>query len=253
MNIKKLKLVIILFLGSSLLLHGCAKNDYKQKLQLQAKELYYKGMKSYEEDFFTEAITNFEKVIETYPGTRMAAWSYLMLAESHFKQSEWEEAELNYRLFLSSKPDGHLTPYVLNRLISLNYDRNVTGIVFTDRDYERDMEPNHKIVQEYQKFYFLYPQNAYLPDVKDSLRKARMDLAEHEFMVGNFYLDQKAYFSAINRYLYLLKHFPEFPRTREVVTRLVEAYEATQQKGLAKEMRHALKNRFAKSDKSHKG
>ena len=74
------------------------------------------------------------------------------------------------------------------------------------------MEPNRKIIQEYQRFYLLYRQSNYLEDVTELLRNASNDLAEYEFIVGEYYFSQKAYDSAITRYLYLLKDFPNTQR-----------------------------------------
>ena len=67
------------------------------------------------------------------------------------------------------------------------------------RDYDRNMEPNRKIIREYQRFYLLFPQSPYLNEVKQYYKRARTDLAEHELHVANFYFDIGAYHSSINR------------------------------------------------------
>ena len=214
-------------------------------VEATAVELYHKALMAYEDNSLKEAQTDFENVIKQSPGTRLATVSYLKLADLHFNISEWDEAEINYRAFLNHSPNSHLTPYVLSRLISLNYYRNVQGIIFESRESDRNMEPNRKIIQEYQRFFFLYPNNAYLSDVKTFLSRAKNDLADHELIVGNFYFEQNAFHSAILRYLHLLKKYPEYPRTEEVGLRLIEAYQANQQPDLANEMRKAMEARFA--------
>ncbi len=224
-----------------LLLAGCTGTE---ETRVPARELYYKATVALEDELFNEATERLTQIIGQSPGTRLATVAYLKLGDLYFQQNKWEEAETNYRLFLALNPNSHLTPYVLNRLIALNYKRNVTGLLFTSRDFDRDMEPNRKIIQEYQRFFFLYPNNAYLTDVKEFLIKARSDLAEYEFLVANFYFEQQAFNSAILRYLHLLKHYPEYPKTQEVGIKLIEAYEANRQPHLAAEMRKALEVRF---------
>lgn len=230
----------IIILGT--LLQGCSP---PVEIEVTTVELYHRALMAYEDNSLNEAQTDFEKVIEQNPGTRLATLSYLKLGDLHFNISEWDEAEINYRSFLNQSPNSHLTPYVLSQLISLNYQRNLQGLIFESRESDRNMEPNRKIIQEYQRFFFLYPQNAYLSDVRTFLSRAKNDLADHEFMVGNFYFGQKAFQSAILRYLHLLKNYPEYPRTKEVGLRLIEAYEANQQPDLADEMRKAMEAYFA--------
>ena len=135
---------------------------------------------------------------------------------------------------------SHLTPYVLNRLIALNYERNHYGIFFKSRDYDRNMEPNRTLIKEYQRFYLLFPKSPYLEQVKEYHSRAMSDLAEHELNVANYYFDKQSYHSAIGRYLYLLKNYPGFPRTANVAERLIEAYRLNRQPDLANEMQRVL-------------
>ncbi|MBF0279351.1 MAG: outer membrane protein assembly factor BamD [SAR324 cluster bacterium] len=234
----------LLFFTAIMILQGCTGEETHR---LPAQEVYYKALMQFEEQSFKEAKIGFEKVIEENPGTRLATVSYLKLGDLNFAGTNWNEAETNYQAFLTHSPNSHLTPYVLSQLISLNYQRNVQGVFFRSRNFDRDMEPNRKIIEEYQRFFFLYANNAYLQDTKEFLSRAQNDLAEHEFLVGNFYFEHKAYDSAILRYLHLLKTYSQFPRVKEVGLRLVEAYKANQQPHLAKEMQKAIEVRFAPS------
>ena len=219
---------------------GCASGE---EVRLSAEEIYNTALADYEDNAFQEAQVNFEKVIEQNPGTRLATVSYLKLGDLYLKRAEWDKSETNYQTFLSLSPNSHLVPYVLKQLIELNYERNHESLFFQDQDF--NMEPNRKIIQEYQRFFFLYPQNAYLSDVKEFLQEAKHDLANHEFSVGNFYFNNKAFDAAILRYLYLLKTYSAYPRTKEVGSRLVQAYEANQQPHLAQEMKKAIEVRFS--------
>lgn len=235
--------LFFLILGSWFLT-ACSTQVDSPQGQFFIQETYQKALMAYEDELFKEAQTGFEKIIEQNPGTRFASQSYLKLGDLHFQTTEWEKSETNYRLFLTLNPNSLLTPYVLNRLIELNYKRNFQGLFVENRDFERDMEPNRRIIQEYQRFFFLYPNSAYLQESKEYLRQARNDLAEYEFLVGNFYFERQAYTAAISRYLYLLKNFPEYTNTEAVGLKLLSAYEANQQPHLASEMKKAMGVRF---------
>ena len=114
-----------------------------------------------------------------------------MMGNLYFKQSKWSDAENSYRSFLIHNPRSNLTPYVLNRLIALNYERNIYGLFVKSRDYDRNMEPNRTLIREYQRFYMLFPQSPYLADVKEYQKRALADLAEHELHVANYYFNKK--------------------------------------------------------------
>ena len=223
----------------SALLQSCTDTATTQ-VRVPATELYQKAMVAFEDEFYLEALKNFEILIEEHSGTRLATLSHLKMGDLYFLQNKWEESESSYRRFLLLNPRTHLVPYTLNRLIALNYERNIYGLFVKSRDYDRNMEPNRTLIREYQRFYLLFPQSPYLEDVQDYQSRALSDLAEHELHVANYYFDKQAYRSAIGRYLYLLKHYPSFPRISQVAERLIEAYRLNLQPELADEMQKVL-------------
>ena len=228
--------VLLIFSG---LLQSCTDTATTQ-VRVPATELYQKAMVAFEDKFYLEALKNFEILIEEHSGTRLATLSHLKMGDLYFLQNKWEESESSYRRFLLLNPRTHLAPYTLNRLIALNYERNIYGLFVKSRDYDRNMEPNRTLIREYQRFYLLFPQSPYLEDVQDYQSRALSDLAEHELHVANYYFDKQAYRSAIGRYLYLLKHYPSFPRISQVAERLIEAYRLNLQPELADEMQKVL-------------
>jgi len=214
--------------------------DEAKKIRVPAVELYHEAFVAYEDEYYQEAEKKFQVLVEEHPNTQLATLAYLKMGDLNFKRSKWEDAEVNYRMFLTLNPQSHLTPYVLNRLIGLNFEKNYYGIFFPSRNFDRNMEPNRIILKEYRRFYLFYPKSPYLEEIQEYQHKARAELAEHEFLVGNFYFRGKLFTSAAERYLYLLQHYPEFPRTEEVARKLIEAYRLNGEPILAQEMEEVL-------------
>ena len=237
---KSINLLVYLTLFIQVFLQSCT-DKVEIQIRVPAIELYQKAMVAYEDEFYIEALKNFENLIEEYSGTRLATLSHLKMGDLYFLQQKWEESESSYRRFLMLNPRTHLTPYILNRLIVLNYERNLYGLFVKSRDYDRNMEPNRTLIADYQRFYLLFPQSPYLQEVESYKKRALSDLAEHELHVANYYFNKEAYHSAIGRYLYLLKNYPSFPNTIQVAERLIEAYLLNQQFGHADEMKKVLK------------
>ena len=232
-------LQISIFLLFSGLIQGCSDKTNNQ-IRLPSTELYHQAMVSIEDEYYNEALKNFEILVDEYAGTRLATLAHLKMGDIYFIQSKWEESETSYRQFLMLNQRSHLSPYVLNRLIALNYERNHYGIFFKSRYYDRNMEPNRTLIKEYQRFYLLFPKSPYLEQVKEYHSRAMSDLAEHELNVANYYFDKQSYHSAICRYLYMLKNYPDFPRTPIVAELLIRSYRLNRQPDLANEMQRVL-------------
>ena len=120
-------------------------------------------MVSIEDEYYNEALKNFEILVEEHAGTRLATLAHLKMGDIYFIQNvNGRNLRSSYRQFLLLNRRSHLTPYVLNRLIALNYEKNHYGIFSSHVTCDRNMEPNRKLLKEYQRFYLLFPKSAYL-------------------------------------------------------------------------------------------
>ncbi|OGH04779.1 MAG: hypothetical protein A2600_03205 [Candidatus Lambdaproteobacteria bacterium RIFOXYD1_FULL_56_27] len=188
------------------------------------------------------------EVIDENPGTRFATFSHLKLGDAWMSSGDTEDnfnsAEIQYRIFLKDSPSSHLVPYVLNRLIELNYRRNIS--LFFNETYAFSRDPGHfrKIIKEYQRFFLLYPGSLYRQDSVEYLAKAERALAKHEFLIGRWYLDHQLYPSAIARFQNTLQVYPNFEDRQEVLAQLIEAYSFNQQPERAKEMQRIYDQHF---------
>ena len=117
-------LQIMTLLVFSGLLQSCTEKTTTQ-IRIPSSELYQKAMIALEDEFYQEALKNFEILVDEHSGTRLATLSHLKMGDLYFRQSKWEESESSYRRFLLLSPRSHLTPYTLNRLVALNYERNI--------------------------------------------------------------------------------------------------------------------------------
>lgn len=192
---------------------------------------------------YSLAIPLFKKLIDENPGTRFAAYSYLKLADAYLLSGEtnnYTEAETNYRIFLNYSSYSHLVPYVLSRLIELNYKRNTSAFFGESYAYSRDPEHFKKIISEFQRFYFLYPDSLYLEDARQYLDKSIDALAEHEALIGRWYFDQSLYMAAISRFRHILYHYPHFPKRDMIIEMLISAYRKNQQPEMADELQRVF-------------
>ena len=201
-----------------------------------ARMLFMEAEAKENQGLYADAISRYDKIIEQFPGTRLGTYAYLKLAEIYSMQNDWPEAETNYRLFLARNANGHLTPYLLYRLLKVNHEKSFTGTIFKEREIDRDMEPNRRIMLEYKRFFLLYPKSIYMNEVTPFFRAARQTLAHHERIVGDFYFERDQFNASIGRYTYLLRNYPEFEFAPAVLKKLIRAYRLNQQPQFAREL-----------------
>ncbi len=215
-------------------LYGCSSVEI-----VTMEDKYDNAIQHMDKEEYSLAVPLFKELIEENPGTRFATYSYLKLADAYLLSEEeqnYTEAETNYRIFLNYSSYSHLVPYVLSRLIELNYKRNTSTFFGESYAFSRDPEHFRKIITEYQRFFFLYPNSLYLEDSKEYLDKSIDALAEHETLIGHWYFDQSLYTAAISRFQHILYNFPYFSKREAVVKMLIKSYRKNQQPELADEL-----------------
>ncbi|MEE8395433.1 MAG: outer membrane protein assembly factor BamD [bacterium] len=227
----------------ALALAGCSE-PVVGKLSKPARLLFVEAESQEDQGIFSEALTNYQKIVDENPGTRLGTLAYLKIAEVKFEQREWVEAETNYRLFLTLNPNSHLTPYVLHRILKVNHEKSFTGLIFPEREVDRDMGPNRQIMLEYKRFFLLYPKSVYLRELTPLYQAAWESLARYEMVVGDYYFERRQYHSAIGRYRTLLRNYPGFEDERTVLSNLIEAHRKNQQPALAAEMERIYNFRY---------
>lgn len=224
----------LIFLGLSLGAAGCAAN--KDTLQIPARILYFQAESFENDELYSEARARYQSVIDENPGTRLATYAHLKMGDLNSKLGQWSEAETSYRLFLLSNPISPMTRYVLYRLLLVNHENSYTGAIFREREIDRDVSPNRRIILEFKRFSLLYPDSVYMGEIRPIYHAARETLAEYELMVGDYYFSNEHFNAAVHRYMFLLRNFPEYRDIRGVVNKLIQAYRKNQQPEDAAEM-----------------
>ncbi|MDT8445264.1 MAG: outer membrane protein assembly factor BamD [bacterium] len=228
--------VVGLFMGCAATPSVSVEEKYEQAVELMDKGQY------------SQVTPVLLEVIDQNPGTRYSTYAHLKLGDAWMAIGENEEnynaAEIQYRIFLKHSPGSHLVPYVMSRLIELNYRRNISLLFNETYAYARDPGHFRSIVEEYKRFFLLYPDSFYLEEAREYLALAERALAKHEVLIGDWYFKHRHYHSAIARYQYTLKTYTNFEERKEVLEKLIRAYQKNQQPNRAAEMEQVYLTRF---------
>ena len=87
----------------------------------------------------------------------------------------------------------------------------------------RDQTETQQAIVDLRRVRQQYPDSPYAVAAEDRIAQAESTLAEHEFVVGRFYLKRGAYPAAISRFERILERFPSYPNRDRLLYHLGKA------------------------------
>jgi outer membrane protein assembly factor BamD len=112
---------------------------------------------------------------------------------------------------------------------------------------DRDQTVTRKSVEAYQELIRLYPTSEYATKAQEQLVAVSANLAEHEWVVGYFYLRYGAPVAAINRFEYLIQTYPKYAGLDRVMYYMGRAYQRIRKPEEAKKAFDRLRTEFPNS------
>jgi outer membrane protein assembly factor BamD len=97
-----------------------------------------------------------------------------------------------------------------------------------------------------------YPDSPYARIARDKLDEAERTLAEHEYLIGQFYMDRKAYGAASNRFKQIVESYPRFPHRDKLYFQLGRALILTDQDAEGQRYLEQLLAEYPSSDWAEK-
>ena len=210
--------IIILFV--ILFFNGCAKEKEKEivldstDLERQMIEAYNKGLKALEDGDVLFAAKNFNIVENIYPQSIWAPRSILMSAYSYYSQDYYGDAIFELKRFLKNYPSNDNYPYAYFLLATCYYE--------TIKDEKKDLSS----LLESKKYFKIvideYPNTDFSLDAKFKLALINSILASKELYIGKYYLSQKKWIPAMNRFKSIITNYENTEYVEEALHRLVE-------------------------------
>lgn len=187
--------IVLLALLLPLILSGCSYFNFFNKpetAKVSPEVLYSQASAEYKDSHYKKAQESFLKLKEEYPLHELAILAEIGIADSLYSDKEYAEAGNAYRDFISLHPTHEKVPYALYQLGMCHYKE--IG------DIDRDQTETIKAKKEWEKLVARYPESQYSAKAEKLILECKQKLAEHEFYVGRFYLNQKKYKAALSRF-----------------------------------------------------
>ncbi len=203
---------------------------------------YYlqEGEAFFEEERYDDAIANWEKVRDSYYSPELNILAEMKIAEAYFLSERYVEAATAYEDFLKRHPEHPRTAEIMFQL-GLSYYHQMLS---PDRDQTTTLNALSTFT-DLQKRFPDYPR---AHELQEKIAQCQSRLAEHEVIVGNFYLRTKKYQAAANRIRQALDEHPDLANKDEAYYLLGHAYLMLEQRQRAADAFNTLFREYPSSD-----
>ena len=212
------------------LLIGCAgkKDKGLKTVQGNPETLYNQALADFNAKKYKSAIEKFELLRSNFPDSSpYATWAELRVADSHFSLKEYVEAAAGYEEFKKLHPTYEEGAYVQFQ-IGMSYFNWMTTS-------DRDQTYTKKALASFEYLVANYPPSLFTEKGKDKIGLCKKQLAEHEYLIGDFYYRQEKYGAAASRFEGLLETFPKWPDEDKTLLYLGKTYLMEDKEEKAKE------------------
>jgi outer membrane protein assembly factor BamD len=195
---------------------GACGGDRINYFEADVSTLYTKAHEFMEAEQYRFAAVTFDEVERQHPYSVWARRATLMSAYNHYLSNDYDAAILAARRFLALHPGNQNAPYAYY-LIGVSYYEQI-------QDVGRDQKNTRFALNAMNELVRRYPNSQYAADARLKIELARDHLAGKEMEVGRFYLRQKNYIAALNRFKNVVEQYETTSHVPEALHRMVEVY-----------------------------
>ena len=182
----------------------------------QLLKVYKEGMKALEEGDVNYAVKKFNEAEIIYPKSKWAMKSSLMTIYAYYSQNYFADAVFYAERHLKNYPQDKNISYV-HYLIAMCYFEQI-------EDQTLDGEKSLKALNSFNQIINRFPNSEYSKDSRQKIIFIKEIIAAKNMNIGMFYLKNKKYNAAMNRFKTVIEDHTTSKFIPEALFRLVEIY-----------------------------
>lgn len=218
-----------------LCLSGCAGTE-DELLASSPEQLYTQAKKLFDEKDYEQSAKVFDEVERQHPYSVWASRAQIMTAYAYYQANQYDDAVLALDRFIQLHPGNKNTPYAYY-LKGLCYFEQIS-------DVAREQKMSVDALETFERLIAFFPKSIYVPDAEAKIKIIYDQLAGKEMAVGRYYLKQREFIPAINRFQTVLKVYPKTNQVPEALFRLTAAYLALGMDKEAQKMQKELNKKY---------
>jgi len=202
-------------LGLLIALVGCAekKEEYVEK---PVEELYNSAMDFMDKGEYQRAAKQFDEVDRQHPYSAWATKAQLMSAYALYERNKYDDALPALDRFIQLHPGNKDAAYAYYIKALCSYEQ-IT-------DVGRDQKMTEQAMKGLQEVVDRFPNSVYARDARLKIDLARDHMAGKEMAIGRYYLENRQYLAALNRFKLVTEQYQTTSHVPEALHRMVEIY-----------------------------
>ena len=186
-----------LIISSIFVLGGCTGKNVNMEEDLTPK--FNKAMKFFNKEKYHRARDEFNYIIMTDPGSKLASESQYYKGESLFQIKEYGEAGITFDRYIRFTND-------LEKIEKSRY-RICECSIYSTNSYQRDQKQSKRALDQLQMFLEDFPKSDLVSDAEQSIIELRIKLAEKDYEIGRLYLKLEEYEAALIYFRSVLNNY----------------------------------------------
>ena len=211
----------IIFLIIFLFINGCSnkKDEVQQDTKENIKspeEIYIIAKKFFDNKNYDLSYEEFLELKKLYPLSNEAIQAEIMIGFISYLKMDYESAIFQFNKIVGKYPSHKNLDYVYYMIAICNYEQI--------NHHALDGEFNDLALKNFNQVINRFPKSEYAKDSRQKIILVKSNKAAKHMDIGRFYLKEKKYTAALNRFKIVIQDYSMTKFTPEALHRMVEAY-----------------------------
>ena len=197
---------------------SCAEkeNVIKEELTETPEQLYAIAKIDLDKQLYEEAKLKFENINFKFPLSNEGIQSLIMIAFIEYAQLNYDEAIYKFDRIIKKYPSHKNIDYAYY-MRAMCYFEQIKHEALDGKNNQEAMENFNQIINR-------FPESKYARDSQQKIIFVKENIAAKHMDIALFYLNQKKYLAALNRYNIVINEYSQSKFTPEALYREVEIY-----------------------------
>ena len=180
------------------------------------EKLYRLAKINFDQQNFELADKQFKEIKRLFPLSNEAIQSEIMIAFIDYVRMNYDNAILNYEKIINKYPSHKNLDYIYYMIAICNYEQL--------QNESLDGYYNELALKSFNQVIKRFPESKYAKDSRQKIILIKSNIAAKNMEIGRFYLNNKKYIAALNRFKIVINEYSFTKFTPEALHRMVEAY-----------------------------
>lgn len=205
---------------------GCSTTGGSRYDAMDAQEMYKVAQKEMKRGRYFKATETLEALEARYPFGDYADKAQLTSIYAYYMNDEFSTAASESERFIQLHPRHQHVSYAYYMKALSHFQESMEGFnrYLPVSRALHDMSSSKQAYFDFMNFLQRYPSSPYAADAYQRIVYLRNNLAEHEILNANFYLEKGAYLAAANRAHRVIIEFDQTPWLPDALAIMVKAY-----------------------------